>query len=94
MMDIKFDNEKLLASAKDKIKYLPAFIITLIVIAFGILTYIALFPGQNSALVEKGEKRVSALDIRFDTKLLKELGSTKPSVELGTAGGRDPFSGF
>jgi hypothetical protein len=93
-MNMKIDTDKLLAGAKESAKYIPAILIVTVVAIFGLLTYLALVPGLDKDLIAKGEARKKSLDIRFDTKLLKDLGTTKPSVQLGTAGGRDPFSRF
>ncbi len=93
-MKIDFDFEKVIAYAKSKQKYLPWFTIGFIVVLFAILTYSALYPRENNEQIAEGEARVQSLDIRFNTKLLNELGSTRTPTQLGTAGGRDPFSGF
>lgn len=93
-MKIKFDTEKITNVIKANLKYIPAIIIGLITIVFVFLTYFALNPRKDADHLIEGETRVKNLDIRFNTKLLNELSATKTPTQLGTAGGRDPFSGF
>jgi len=90
----KFDADKLIEFARPKLKYLPAVGIFVITITFVILSFLALYPQNDASLIAEGEARLKSLDIRFDTKLLKELETTKAPTQLGTAGGRDPFSSF
>lgn len=93
-MNIKIDTEKIINFFKGKQKNLPYVLVGIAVVIFGALTYFALYPRTNDALVVEGEEKVRSLDIRFNMKLLGELGATKTPIQLGTAGGRDPFSGF
>jgi len=93
-MKINFDTEKIVAYLRSKQEYLPVITVCIVVFAFAVLTYLSLYPRRDSDHVAEGEARVQSLDIRFNTKLLSELGATKTPAQLGTAGGRDPFSGF
>lgn len=93
-MNIKFDTEKIVNFTKANLKYLPFALIGVVVVIFGLLTYLALYPGVDAIHIAEGEAKVQSLDIRFNTKLLSEIGATKTPTQLGTAGGRDPFSGF
>lgn len=93
-MKFHVDTEKITNTVKTNLKYLPAVIIFIISVTFIVLTYLALANRVDSRLVAEGEEKIRSLDIRFNLKLLSELGSTKTPAQLGTAGGRDPFSGF
>lgn len=95
-MKVKFNvnTEKITNVVKNNLKYIPVSIIGLMVVIFLILAYKALSPREDTEQIAKGEKRVESLDIRFNMKLLGELSATKTPTQLGTAGGRDPFSGF
>lgn len=93
-MNFKFDTDKIVTLAKANLKYLPWLVVGLISVTFMTLTYFALYPRVDSDHVAEGEARVQSLDIRFNLKLLNELGATKTPTQLGTAGGRDPFAGF
>lgn len=94
MMNIKFDTDKIVTFAKTNLKYLPWLVVGIISVAFMVLTYFALYPRVDNDHVAEGQERVRSLDIRFNLKLLNELSATKTPAQLGTAGGRDPFSGF
>jgi hypothetical protein len=91
---LNFDTEKITNFIKTNIKYLPVLIVGSIFVIFAFLTYFALYPRADADHIQEGETRVQTLDIRFNTKLLNELSATKTPALLGTAGGRDPFSGF
>jgi|GEM_PF-1194670 hypothetical protein len=91
---LNINTEKTINIVKDNLKYIPVCIISLVVIVFLVLTYFALYPREDAEHIAEGEKRVESLDIRFNMKLLAELSATKTPTQLGTAGGRDPFSGF
>lgn len=91
---VNINTEKISNFAKANFKYLPAVGIGSIVLLFAILTYLALYTREDATHVAEGEKRLQSLDIRFNMKLLSELSATKIPTQLGTAGGRDPFSGF
>jgi len=93
-MKLQIDTEKIIHLIKNNLRYLPATLITLTIIVFALLTFFAINPREDSGHVLEGEARVRSLDIRFNTKLLGELSATKNPTQLGTAGGRDPFSGF
>jgi hypothetical protein len=93
-MKIKIDQEKLNTFVKSNLKYLPTIIVSILAFIFVVLTYLALYPRIDKDQVLRGQERVRNLDIRFNTKLLSELGGTKVPTELGTSGGRDPFAGF
>lgn len=93
-MNIKIDTERIVTFVKANYKYLPAFTAGVVILTFAILTYFAIHPRQDAEKIAEGEEKVESLDIRFNTKLLTELGTTKAPTQLGTAGGRDPFSGF
>jgi len=91
---LNFDIEKITTFIKTNLKYLPSLIIGLIVVIFAVLTYFAIFPREDADHITEGEARVRSLDIRYNIKLLNELSATKTPTQLGTSGGRDPFSGF
>lgn len=93
-MKTQIDVEKITTYIRSNQKYLPVISACLIAFVFLLLTYFALYPRDDSYHIAEGAARVQSLDIRFNTKLLGELGATKTPALLGTAGGRDPFSGF
>jgi hypothetical protein len=93
-MKIKFDSDKIISFIKANLRYLPTAIISIIAVIFAILTLFALSPRENLEHAAEGQARVQELNIRFNTKLLKELSSTKDPAQLGTSAGRDPFSSF
>lgn len=72
----------------------PYILIGFTTIVFLILSFFALYPRMNQAYIEEGMDKVRALDIRFDNKLIEELGATKQPSELKASGGRDPFAGY
>ena len=94
IMNFKLDTEKIAEFVRPKLKYLPAVGIFVVIVVYVFLTFLALYPREDKALLTQGEAEVQELDIRFNTKLLKELETTKTPAQLGTAGGRDPFSSF
>ena len=93
-MKIDYDYKETISKLRSYSKYLPLALAASIFIVFAILTFFALYPKEDSAHVVEGEQRLQSLDIRFNTKLLGELSATKTPAQLGTAGGRNPFSGF
>jgi len=93
-MKIDFDYKEIVVKLRGYSKYLPVSLAILVLIIFAVLTYLALYPQEDRDHVLEGEQRVQSLDIRFNTKLLGELGTTKTPAQLGTTGGRDPFSSF
>jgi hypothetical protein len=93
-MKLKLDLEKYKEFIAGKLKYLPLLAVSVLVIIFSILTYLVLAPRVDRGMVSASEASLQSLDIRFNTKLLNELGTTKNPAQLGTIGGRDPFSGF
>jgi len=72
----------------------PVILISIAVVAFIILAFIALYPKLDPSYIAVGEAKVKELDIRFDTKLIGELSATKQPSELKASGGRDPFAGY
>lgn len=93
-MKIAIDSDKILENLKKYAVYLPAVLGALVLAAFIILTVFALFPAEDKEALAIGRDRVQELNIRFNSKLLGELSATKNPTTLGTAGGRDPFSGI
>jgi len=93
-MKIKFDIDKIREFIAANLKYLPLLIVSTIAVVFMILTYLVLTPRADASIVSASETNLRSLDIRFNIKLLNELGTTKSPAKLGTEGGRDPFSGF
>jgi hypothetical protein len=75
-------------------KYLPVLIMTVVVLAFVILTFFALYPFKSDALKADGEQRVEELNINFNSKILKELETKQKPSEITGIGGRDPFAKF
>ena len=93
-MKVKFYVEKIRDFIAGNLKYLPLLIISTISIVFMALIYLVLIPRADASIVSASEANLQSLDIRFNIKLLNELGATKSPAQLGTTSGRDPFSGF
>jgi hypothetical protein len=92
--DTKINNE----SYKKALIWLTAtwqtLLVSVIAIIFLSLATSALYPKLDSASIDEGMAKVKELNIRFDTKLISELESTKQPSEIKASGGRDPFAGY
>ena len=94
MKQIHLDQTKFEPLWRDMVISLPYLIIAMIVIAFGILTYIAVLPQEDEVTLDSGVATVDSYDFTFNTKLLHELSNTSQPVSVNESGGRNPFSPF
>lgn len=94
-INIDFDRIRDFLKVKKNQEYIAFSFVVIVIAVFGALTYLALVPGDDEGAVIEGEERVTSIDsIRFDTKLLNELGATTTPSSLDATGGRNPFTDF
>lgn len=93
-LNIKVDKETIGKAQNWLVRSWPVILIVATVMGFIVLSYMALYPKLDPGYISDGMAKVKELDIRFDTKLIDELGATKQPSELKASGGRDPFAGY
>jgi len=93
-MKIEINKEKLQNTLAAFLRVLPSLLVLFTIVVFAILAFWALYPREDEEIRVQGDKRIEELNIKFDTKLLDSLDTTKAPTQIGGNGGRDPFSGF
>lgn len=94
-INIDFDRIRDFLKVKKNQEYIAFSFVIMVIVIFGALTYLALVPGSDEETVLEGEERVTSINaIRFNTKLLNELGATTTPSSLDATGGRNPFTDF
>ncbi len=88
---MKFDlnNPKLVAAKQSIIRLLPVICVVAFVLAFSVLTYLALAPRDDDTTVAAGEQKLNELNLSFNGRLLKSLSS--PETSSGSSSARNPF---
>ena len=93
-MKIKLNKDRLKKTGDGFIRWLPLYSVVITIVIFLILSYFAVVPRVDDQVRSDGSAQVQALDIQFNTKLLKELANSTQSAQVNETGGRDPFSPF
>jgi hypothetical protein len=93
-LNLNVDKEKLNLYLVEFLQVLPILVVVIVLMAYGLLAFFSLYTVEDSTTAKQGEERVKELDIKFNTKTLNELKTTKTPTSILGNGGRDPFSSF
>jgi len=94
MKKITISTDKLKEFVETRKKLIIITVSVVLVVATVGCAYLSLNPPENSEAAEEGQEAVRALEIRFDTNMINQLGEQTAPAVIDGQGGRNPFASY